>query len=141
MRSSIYAAIAAIGIMLFTTTQLVGAQGLPSMGPPIPTTIVVTKPEPDQIYGTKTVVTMGVNGKNYKFILKDAFTNHPKIRWPDIWQYVNQFNPNFVVQGKDAETFATIKPGQTLNVFGMFAPLDRTFEVMSAEQSGDEKHY
>lgn len=136
-----YATSAAVGIILLALPQIALAQGLPAMGPPIPTNIVVTKPAPDQIFGNKSVVTMGVNGKNYKFILKDAYTNHPKIRWPDIWQYVNQFNPNFVVQGKDAETFANIKPGQTLNVFGMFAPLDRTFEVMSIEQSGDEKHY
>ncbi len=141
MRTTRYATMTCIGILLLALPQLVHAQGLPAMGPPIPTTIVVTKPAPDQIFGNKTVVTMGVNGKNYKFILKDAYTNHPKIRWPDIWQYINQFNPNFVVQGKDAETFANIKPGQTLNVFGMFAPLDRTFEVMSLEQGSDEKHY
>ncbi len=141
MRTLRNATMASIGIILLAFPQVSCAQGLPAMGPPIPTTIIVTKPAPDEIYGNKTVVTMGVNGKNYKFILKDAYTNHPKIRWPDIWQYVNQFNPNFVVQGKDSETFGKIKPGQTLTVFGMFAPLDRTFEVMSVEESVDEKHY
>jgi hypothetical protein len=111
------------------------------MGPPIPTHIVISKPAPDQIYGNKTVVTMGVGGKAYKFILKDAYTDHLKVRWPDIWQYVMQFNPNFVVQGQDADTFAKVQPGQSLKVFGMFAPLDRTFEVMSVEDAGGEQHY
>jgi hypothetical protein len=84
---------------------------------------------------------MGVGGKAYKFILKDAYTDHLKVRWPDIWQYVMQFNPNFVVQGQDADTFAKVQPGQSLKVFGMFAPLDRTFEVMSVEDAGGEQHY
>lgn len=130
-----------IGILSLAVTRIAAAQGLPAMGPPIPTTIVLTKPAPDQIYGDKTTVTMGVSGKNFKFILKDGLTNSLKVRWPDIWQYVNQFNPNFVVQGQDAETFARIKPGETVTVSGMFAPLDRTFEVMSVEQNADEKHY
>ena len=111
------------------------------MGLQIRTTITVTKPAPDQIYGNKTTITMGVGDKIYKFILKDGYTDHPKIRWPDIWQYVNQSSPNFVVQGQDAQTFAKIQPGQTLTVSGMFAPLDRTFEVMTVEQSGGEQHY
>ena len=130
-----------IGILSLAVTRIAAAQGLPAMGPPIPTTIVLTKPAPDQIYGDKTTVTMCVSGKNFKFILKDGLTNSLKVRWPDIWQYVNQFNPNFVVQGQDAETFARIKPGETVTVSGMFAPLDRTFEVMSVEQNADEKHY
>jgi hypothetical protein len=142
MRNKFYSAILSTGILMLTVARFAAAQGLPAMGPPIPTTIVVTKPAPDQTYGGKTTVTMGIGGANYKFILKDGYTNHPKIRWPDIWQYVNQSNPNFVVQGEGAQTFAKIKPGETLKVFGMFAPLNRTFEVLSVDQSGgDEKRY
>ena len=114
---------------------------LPRMGPPIPTTVVITKPAPDEIYGNQQTVTMGVGDKVYKFILKDGYTNHLKVRWPDIWEYVRQFNPNFVVQGQDAQTFANIKPGQTMKVSGAFAPLDRTFEVLTVEQSSSEQHY
>lgn len=118
------------------------AQGLPPMGVPIPTTMVLAKPAPEQIYGNQTVVTVGVGSKTYKFILKDAYTNHRKIRWPDIWQYVRQFNPNFNAQGVDQEQFAKLQPGQSVTIAGMFAPMDRTFEVMSVQQGGGEKsHY
>ena len=128
-------------ILTFSVPHLASAQSLPAMGPPIPTTIIVTKPAPDETFGGKTVVTMGVGDKAYKFILKDGQTNSLRTRWPDIWQYVMQFNPNFVVQGQDAEKFAKIQPGQTMTVQGMFAPLDRTFEVLSVEESGGEQHY
>ena len=142
MRTKIITILLSIGILYVALPCFVAAQGLPAMGPPIPTTVVLVKPAPGEIYGGKTVVTMGVGDKAYKFILKDAFTNHLKIRWPDIWQYVQQYNPNFVVQGQDADTFAKIQPGQTMTVYGMFAPLDRTFEVLSVEQSGGgEQHY
>jgi hypothetical protein len=136
MHNKFLTAIFSIAMLLLAGPRLASAQGLPAIGPPIPTTIVLTKPAPDQIYGGKTTVTMGVGDKVYKFILKDAYTSHPKIRWPDIWQYVREHHPNFVVQGQDAETFAKIQPGQTVTVFGMFAPLDRTFEVLSVEQGG-----
>jgi hypothetical protein len=114
---------------------------LPKMGPPIPTTIVLTKPAPGETFGDKQVVTMGVGDKTYKFVLKDAYTNHLKVRWPDIWQYVSQFKPNFVVQGPDADTFAKIQPGQTVTVNGTFAPMDRTFEILNVQQSSPDQHY
>jgi hypothetical protein len=141
MRNRLSAAIFSIGILFLAAASSPKAE-LPRMGLPIPTTIIVTKPAPGEIYGDKPTVTMGVGDKVYKFILKDGYTNHLKVRWPDIWQYVMQFNPNFVVQGQDAETFAKIQPGQTVKVSGAFAPLDRTFEVLTVEQSGgDEQHY
>ena len=113
----------------------------PHDGPADPDTIVITKPAPGQTFGDKQVVTMGVGDKIYKFVLKDAYTNHLRVRWPDIWQYVQQFNPNFVVQGKDADTFAKIQPGQTVTISGAFAPMDRTFEVLTVEQSSPDQHY
>src|SRR5690349_10686759 len=119
MRNLFSAAIFSIGILFLAAG---GAHAeLPRMGLPIKTTIIVTKPAPDEIYGNKQTVTMGVGGKIYKFILKDGYTDHMKVRWPDIWQYVIQFNPNFVVQGQDSETFAKIQPGQTVKVSGAFA--------------------
>lgn len=139
MPNKLSAAIFSLGIF-FLTIATANAE-LPRMGPPIPTTIVVSKPAPGETYGNKPVVTMGVGDKVYKFVLKDGFTNHLKVRWPDIWQYVMQFNPNFVVQGRDSDTFAKIEPGQTVKVFGMFAPMDRTFEVESVEPGGSENHY
>ena len=116
------------------------AAGLPRMGPPIPTTVVVTKPAPGEIYGNQQTVTFGVGSNIYKFVLKDGTTNHLRVKWPDIWEYVEQFNPNFVVQGQDSETFAKIQPGQTVTINGMFAPMDRTFEVMDVQQSNPEHH-
>jgi hypothetical protein len=142
MRNRLAVVLISLGISLLVAPSVGGAQGLPAMGPPLSTTIVVTKPAPDEIYGGKQVVTMGVGDKVFKFILKDGMVNSFKVRWPDIWQYVMQYNPNFVVQGQDASTFAKIQPGQTVTIIGMFAPLDRTFEVMSVEQSGgDQQHY
>jgi hypothetical protein len=141
MRNGFTAATVAVILVLVAVPRGAIAQRLPAMGPPIPTTIVVTKPAPEETFGGKTTVTMGVGDKVFKFILKDGFTSSLKTRWPDIWQYVIQYNPNFVVQG-DKETFAKIQPGQTVTVSGMFAPMDRTFEVVTVDQGGgSERHY
>ena len=105
MRNLFAAAIFSIGMLFLAAAGTAHAE-LPKMGLPIKTTIIVTKPPPGEIYGNKQLVTMGVGDKIYKFILKDGYTDHMKIRWPDVWEYVQQFNPNFVVQGQDAETFA-----------------------------------
>jgi hypothetical protein len=106
-----------------------------AMGPPLPTTVVVTKPAPGQVYGNAQVVTFGVKNKIYKFILKDAYVDDPgqRVRWPDVWQQVQQYRPNFQTQGIDADTFEKLEPGQTLTVRGMYAPLNQTFEVMGSE--------
>src|SRR5579864_8704566 len=116
MRSRLSTILVSISILFLAVPNLVAAQGLPAMGPPIATTIVITKPAPGEIYGTKQTLTMGVGDKVFKFVLKDATVNSFKVRWPDIWQYVMQYNPNFVVQGQDADTFAKIKPGDTVTV-------------------------
>jgi hypothetical protein len=142
MHNRFHTAIFSIAMLLLAGPRIASAQGLPAMGPPIKTTIILTKPAPDETYGDKTTVTMGVGDKTYKFILKDGYTDDLKVRWPDIWQSMKQFNPNFVVQGQDAETFAKIQPGQTVKVSGAFAPLDRTFEVLTVEQGGgSEQRY
>ena len=131
-----------VSMMVLAGAAIANAQGLPAMGVPIPTTMILAKPAPEQTFGNQTVVTVAVGAKTYKFILKDAYTNHRKIRWPDIWQYVRQFNPNFNAQGLDEDQIAKIQPGQSVTLSGMFAPMDRTFEVMSVEQGGGEKsHY
>ena len=106
------------------------------MGPPLPTTVVITKPAPGQIYGNQQVVTFGVKNKTYKFILKDAWVDDPQqiVHWPDIWQQVIQYRPNFQTQGLDADVFEKLEPGQTLTVRGMYAPLNQTFEVMGTDQ-------
>ncbi len=107
---------------------------LPRMGPPIVTTMVLKKPAPDEIFGNKGVIKIGLGAKTYKFILKDAYVDNQRIRWPDIWEYVRQFDPNMNAEGLDEGQFAKMQPGETLTIRGMFAPLDRTFEITGVQQ-------
>ena len=102
---------------------------------PLTTTLVITKPAPGEIFGNKQVVTMGVGTKEYKFLLNDAYVDspNPRIQWPDIWQQVRQSRPNFVVQGKGEDTFEKIKPGEQVTIKAMYAPLNRTLEVMNVQ--------
>jgi len=102
---------------------------------PLTTTLVITKPAPGEIYGDKQVVTMGVNGKIYKFLLNDAYVDDPRgvIHWPDVWQLVRQYKPNFNVTGLGEDTFQKMQPGQTLTVRGMFSGNNQTYEVMGTE--------
>ena len=106
-----------------------------AMGVPIPTTLVISKPAPGQMFGDQTVVTMGVGTKKYKFVLNDGYVNQmgDRVRFPDIWQYVKIHQPNFVVQGVGSSVFEKIEPGQQMTITGMFMPLDRTFEVEKTE--------
>lgn len=105
---------------------------------PLSTTLVITKPAPGTIFGDKQVVTMGVGGKTYKFVLNDAYVDDPRgiIHWPDVWQLVRQYKPNFNVTGLGEDTFAKMEPGQTLTVRGMFSGNNQTFEVMGTEPGG-----
>jgi hypothetical protein len=105
---------------------------------PLTTTVVITKPAPGTIYGDKPVVTMGVNGKIYKFVLNDAYVDDPRgiVHWPDVWELVRQYKPNFNVTGLGEETFAQIKPGETMTVRGMFSPNNQTYEVMGTQAGG-----
>ena len=102
---------------------------------PLTTTLVITKPAPGEIYGNKQVVTMGVGTKTYKFVLNDAYVDDPRgvIHWPDVWQLVRQYKPNFNVAGLGEDTFANMKPGETLTVRGMFSPNNQTYEVMGTQ--------
>jgi len=114
---------------------------------PLTTTLVITKPAPGQIYGDKQVVTMGVGGKTYKFVLNDAYVDDPRgiIHWPDVWQVVRQYKPNFNVTGVGEDTFAKMEPGQTMTVRGMFAVNNQSFEVTGTEPGtgrfGPAEHY
>jgi len=105
---------------------------------PLPTTLVLTKPAPGEIYGGKQTVTMGVGGKTYKFVLNDAYVDDPRgiIHWPDVWQLVHQYDPNFNVTGLGEDTFGKMQPGQTVTVRGMFSGNNQTLEVTSAEPGG-----
>ncbi|MGC1676540.1 MAG: hypothetical protein WA740_03315 [Candidatus Binataceae bacterium] len=134
-------------VSLVAVSAPVARAQMSAMGLPIPTTIVITKPAPGQIFGNQKVVTLGVGTKKYKFVLNDGYVNtsSDRVRFPDIWQYVQTHSPNFVVQGVGADTFEKIEPGQEMTVTGMFAPLDRTFEVESAQLGkgalNPQKHY
>ena len=127
----------AAGIFFLSMFALVTQSNaqLERMGPPLPTTLILAKPGPDETFGNKQVVTLGVGRDQYKFLLKDAYVSDPaqRVHFPDVWEYVQQFRPNFVVQGMDSDAFAKIQPGQTMTINAMFAPMDRTLEVISSE--------
>ena len=136
---------AAISALVFISARA-DAQMRPMMIP-LATTLVISKPASGDIYGDKQVVTMGVSGKTYKFVLKDAYVDDPtgKVHWPDIWQLVRQYKPNFNVTGLGEDTFAKIQPGQTLTVRGMFSGNNQTLEVIGTEPGegrfGPAQHY
>ncbi|HYA35404.1 MAG TPA: hypothetical protein VEF03_07285 [Candidatus Binataceae bacterium] len=111
---------------------------LTAMGPPLPTTLIISKPAPGQGFGDKPLITVGVKDKTYKFVLNDAYVDDPAqiIHWPDIWQYVRQYRPNFQAQGIDFDQFEKIKPGEIVTIKGMFAAMGRTFEVVSVTPGG-----
>lgn len=123
------AAIVASGVL--ASPRAAHAQ-LRAMAMPINTTLVITKPAPGQIFGNKRVVTLGVGTKQFKFVLNDGYVDslNPNTQWPDVWQYVKFHQPNFIVQGKNADTFEKIEPGEQVTIKGMFAPLNRTLEVI-----------
>ena len=123
------------------TIVFVAARGDAQMRPmmiPLTTTMVITKPAPGTIFGNQQVVTMGVSGKTYKFVLNDAYVDDPRgvIHWPDVWELVRQYKPNFNVTGMGEDTFAKMQPGETLTVRGMFSGNNQTYEVMGTEPGG-----
>jgi hypothetical protein len=126
----------AVALLAIVCIAAPGNAQLRPMMIPLTTTLVITKPAPGQIFGNKQVVTMGVGGKTYKFVLNDAYVDDPRgiVHWPDIWETVRQYNPNFNVTGLGEDTFAKMQPGQTLTVRGVFAANNQTFEVMGTEQ-------
>jgi len=121
--------VAALAILAPTAARAqFGALGLP-----INTTLVISKPASMQIYAGQQIVTIGVGARQYKFVLNDAYVDNSRIRWPDIWELVRVHRPNFVMQGPHTEEIENLAPGEMLTVKAMFAPLDRTFEVVFTE--------
>jgi hypothetical protein len=122
--------------MIVALAAIVGAPAaraqLPPMGIPLTTTLVIAKPAPDELFGNKQVITLGVGTKEYKFLLNDAYIDDPggRIQWPDVWQQVRVYRPNFVMQGPNVSMIENLNPGDIVTVKGMYAPLDRTFEVI-----------
>jgi hypothetical protein len=122
--------------MIVALAVMVGAIAaraqLPPMGMPLTTTLVIAKPAPDELFGSKQIITLGVGTKEYKFLLNDAYIDDPggRIQWPDVWQQVRVYRPNFVMQGPNVSMIENLNPGDIVTVKGMYAPLDRTFEVM-----------
>jgi hypothetical protein len=122
--------------MIVALAAIVGATAaraqMPPMGIPLTTTLVIAKPAPDELFANKQIITLGVGTKEYKFLLNDAYIDDPggRIQWPDVWQQVRVYRPNFVMQGPNVSMIENLKPGDIVTVKGMYAPLDRTFEVM-----------
>src|SRR5713226_3035515 len=107
------------------------AQGIVPRGMPLSMTLTLKKPAPDETFGNQRLIELGIEQQTYRFILLDFFVADPsgKYNSDDIWRQVEQFKPNFLVQGKDRETVAKIKPGETVTLDGIYAPITRTFEV------------
>ena len=128
-------AIFAIALSAILCIATRGHAQLRGMMIPLPTTLVITKPAPGTIFGTQQVVTLGVGKTTYKFVLNDAYVDDPRgvVRWPDVWELVRQYKPNFNVAGLGEDTFAKMQPGETLTVRGMFSPNNQTYEVMGTE--------
>jgi hypothetical protein len=133
-----------LSCLLMLSIALAARAQLPPYALPIPTVVVISKPPPGEVYGDKQVITFGVGDKIYKFILKDAYTNHRKIKWPDIWEQINAYNPNFQVAGQGEDKFAKLEPGQSYTVNGFYTPQNRTFEVDNIQHGGgpgEKSHY
>ena len=121
-------------VAAFATFNPAAAQAqLSPLYPPINTTLVISRPALDQVYGDAPIVTMGVGTRQYKFILNDAYVDSPRLRWPDVWEQVRIHRPNFVVQGPHSAEIEHLQPGQMLTVMAMYAPLTRTFEIVFTE--------
>ncbi len=117
-----------------------------AMGIPIPTTIVLSKPAPGETYESRPLITVGVGSTIYRFILKDAYTNHIYVKWASIWEQVRQSSPNLVAAGLDAEKFSQIEPGGTVTISGMYTPEQRNFEVLTVDVGEgrfqkEQRHY
>lgn len=137
----------ALVLILFAVSQA-RAQGRIPRGIPLPVTIVLLKPAPDQT--TKDddqQIEIGVKDKIYKYVVVDGYVDDPRglIMWGDIWRQIELSRPNFQVQGPQSELITSIEPGQKITIRGMYAPITRTFEVISAEAgsglSEPPKHY
>jgi hypothetical protein len=136
MKQNIYRlAIFAIALTAILSVANRSDAQLRGMMIPLPTTLVITKPAPGTIFGNQQMVTMGVGTKTYKFVLNDAYVDDPRgvVHWPDVWQLVRQYRPNFNVAGLDEDTFAKMQPGETLTVRGMFSPNNQTYEVVGTQ--------
>ena len=105
--------VALIFALLFSGPARAG--NLPPMGIPLTTTIIVSKPAPGQTFGDQKVITFSVDGKPYKFVLKDGYVDSVKYVWPDSWEYVRFHQPNLIVQGSNADQIAKIQPGETVD--------------------------
>ena len=108
------------------------------MGLPIPTTLILTKPAPGKGFEGRALITVSAGNTTFKFVLKDAYTNHVYVKWPSIWEQARQSTPNLYAEGIDSEQFAQIQPGATVTISGMYTSAQRCFEVLSVDE-GDRR--
>lgn len=114
-------------------------------GLPIPTVIVLHKPGPEEQIGERRTIRLGIKDKTYSFVLKDAYVDSPDLIWEDVWRSIERSQPNMQLQGPNDDRVANLRPGETVAVSGMYAPITRTFEVTNVEQGSGPteppKHY
>jgi hypothetical protein len=116
-------------VLLIALPCVARAQSAPVF--PLPTTLVIERPASEDGYNHKPTIEIGVKDQSYKFILHDAYVDDPtgKFFWDNIRRSIQNFRPNFLAQGTDADAFTKIKPGETVTVKGMYSASTRTFEV------------
>ncbi len=98
---------------------------------PLPTTIVLEKPALEEKHPRSRMINIGIGAQTYEFVLKDAFVNDPsgKFYWNDVWRSVQQFKPNFLVEGAPVAELAKMKPGDVVTAIGMYSMATRTLEL------------
>ncbi|MFI5353146.1 MAG: hypothetical protein ACHQZS_09310 [Candidatus Binatales bacterium] len=103
---------------------------------PLSTTLVLQKPAPDQTFDDRQAIEIGFKKQTYRFILRDAYVDSPKLVWSDIWQSIRQFRPNLQILDNAGDELVELKPGEIVTVKGMYSMRTRVFIVSQVEPGG-----
>ncbi len=103
---------------------------------PLSTTLVLQKPAPDQTFDDRQAIEIGFKKRTYRFILRDAYVDSPKLVWSDIWQSIRQFRPNLQILDNAGDELVELKPGEIVTVKGMYSMRTRVFIVSQVEPGG-----
>jgi len=122
-------------LLLIVTTTADSQEGFRIPGMPLPTTLVVQKPTPEQGFGSNPVIELSIGGESYRFIRRDFWVDDPQglIMGGDVLRQVELSRPNMLVEGPDANKLAKLEPGQTATVTGMYSMTTRSLTVNSVQ--------
>jgi hypothetical protein len=124
-------AIAVLALAVAGSSAPAHAQFMRGPALPLTTTLTIEKPSPDANLRHRNTIDIGVKDKSYRFIVLDAYVDDTtgKFMWQDIWRSVEQFRPNFLVQGIGSDEFEKMTPGEVVTINGLYWMATRTFEV------------